>query len=78
MARRRTFDPLSEAQLASDRLETRRVAGMARFRPGSPQPVVDLLDAIQHVAEAATGERSFLHVAGVGGIRPFAANDRES
>ncbi len=51
---------------------------MARFRPGSPQPVVDLLDAIQHVAEAATGERSFLHVAGVGGIRPFAANDRES
>jgi hypothetical protein len=63
MARRRTFDALSEAQLAADRLEPRRVAGMARFRPGQPQPVGDLLDAIAHVAEAATGERSFLHVA---------------
>jgi hypothetical protein len=77
MARRRTFDALSEAQLAADRLDTRRVAGVARFRPGDPQPVVALLDAIQHVAEAATGERSFLHVAGVGGVRPFAANDRK-
>lgn len=62
MARRRTFDALSEAQLAANRLEPRRVAGIARFRPGSPKPVVDLLDAIEHVAEAATGERSFLNI----------------
>lgn len=62
MPRARTFDALSEAQLAAGRLEPRRVAGIARFRPGRPQPVVALLDAIEHVAEAATGERSFLHV----------------
>jgi hypothetical protein len=64
MTRGRTFDALSEAQLAADRLEPRRVVDMARFRPGQPEPVGSLLDAIQHVAEAATGERSFLHVAG--------------
>ncbi len=77
MAPRRTFDPLSEAQLAADRIEPRRVSGIARFRPGHPQPVVALLDAIEHVTEAATGDRSFLHVAGIGGARPFAANDRD-
>ncbi len=63
MARRRTFDALSEAQLAADRLEPRRGAGMASLPAGPAQPVGDLLDAIAHVAEAAIGERSFLHVA---------------
>lgn len=64
MAKRRNFDALSEAQLAAGRIEPRRVAGLACFRPAGARPVVDLLDAIQHVAEAATGERSFLHLAG--------------
>lgn len=63
MTRGRTFDALSEAQLAADRLEPRRVVDMACFRPDQPKPVGALLDAIQHVAEAATGERSFLHMA---------------
>ena len=62
MVRRRTFDALSEAQLAAGRMTSRHVAEIARFRPRAPQPVGNLLDAIQHVAEAAIGERSFLHV----------------
>ena len=64
MAKRRDFDALSEAQLAVGRIASRRVAGLARFRPTEGRPVAELLDAIQHVAEAATGERSFLHLAG--------------
>ncbi|GJD33200.1 hypothetical protein [Methylobacterium aerolatum] len=67
MPRRRTFDALSEAQLAAGRMAPRRVAGIARFRPCAPRPVGDLLDAIEHVAEAATGDRSFLHVVPRGG-----------
>lgn len=59
---RRDFDALSEAQVAAGRIEPRRVAPSARFRPEVPRAVAELLDTIQHVAEAATGERSFLHV----------------
>lgn len=59
---RRDFDALSEAQVAAGRTEPRRVAPTARFRPEAPRAVAELLDTIQHVAEAATGERSFLHV----------------
>ena len=64
MVKRRNFDALSEAQLAAGRIAPRRVAGLACFRPTEARPVADLLDAIHHVAEAATGERSFLHLAG--------------
>ena len=62
MTRRRDFDALSEAQIAAGRTQKRWVAPEAEFRPGAPQAVADLLDTIQHVAEAATGERSFLHL----------------
>ncbi|MCJ2024094.1 hypothetical protein [Methylobacterium sp. J-067] len=63
MVKHRNFDALSEAQLAVGRIAPRRVAGLACFRPMKARPVAELLDAIQHVAEAATGERSFLHLA---------------
>lgn len=63
MAKDRNFDALSEAQLAAGRIAPRRVAGLACFRPVETRPVAELLDAIQHVTEAATGERSFLHLA---------------
>lgn len=59
---RRDFDTLSEAQVAAGRTGPRSVAPSARFRPETPRAVAELLDTIQHVAEAATGERSFLHV----------------
>lgn len=62
MTRGRDFDALSEAQIAAGRTQKRWVAPEARFRPSAPQAVSDLLDTIQHVAEAATGERSFLHL----------------
>ena len=62
MTRRRDFDALSEAQIATGRTRKRWVAPKAEFRPVAPQAVADLLDTIQHVAEAATGERSFLHL----------------
>lgn len=58
----RDFDALSEAQVAAGRIDPRRVAPAAQFRPAAPRAVAELLDTIQHVAEAATGERSFLHV----------------
>jgi hypothetical protein len=70
MTRRRDFDPLSEAQIAAGRTQKRWVAAKAQFRPAAPQGVADLLDTIQHVAEAATGERSFLH------LRPEARGTR--
>ena len=60
--RHRDFDALSEAQIAVGRTELRHVASSAQFRPEAPRAVAELLDTIQHVAEAATGERSFLHV----------------
>lgn len=62
MTGRRDFDTLSEAQIAAGRVEPRRVEPPALFRPAAPRTVADLIDAIQHVAEAATGERSFLHL----------------
>ncbi|KAA0123432.1 hypothetical protein CIW48_13415 [Methylobacterium sp. P1-11] len=62
MTRGRDFDALSEAQIAAGRTQRRWVEPKAGFRPGTPQAVSDLLDTIQHVAEAATGERSFLHL----------------
>lgn len=77
MARRRNFDALSEAQLAAGRMASRRVGGLASFRPVAAKPVADLLDAIAHVTEAATGERSFLHLPTVTGDKPAAkASDR--
>jgi len=62
MTRRRDFDALSEAQIAAGRTQKRWVEAKAQFRPVAPQAVTELLDTIQHVAEAATGERSFLHL----------------
>lgn len=58
----RSFDVLSEAQLVAGRTAARRVAPDALVRAPCPRPITQLLDTIQHVAEAATGERSFLHV----------------
>ena len=55
MTRRRDFDALSEAQIAAGRTQKRWVEPKAGFRPAAPQAVADLLDTIQHVAEAATG-----------------------
>ena len=70
MTRRRDFDALSEAQIAVGRTQKRWVAAKADFRPAGPLAVADLIDTIQHVAEAATGERSFLH------LRPEATGTR--
>lgn len=64
MIRSRDFDALSEAQVAAGRTAPRGVTTDARFRPPAPKSMSELLDAIQHVAEAATGERSFLHLTG--------------
>ncbi|WP_232628475.1 hypothetical protein [Methylobacterium sp. Leaf118] len=58
----RSFDPLSEAQLRAGRTAARQVAPQALGPADGPRPIAQLLDTIQHVAEAATGERSFLHV----------------
>ena len=58
----RTFDVLSEAQLVAGRTVARRVAPDALAPHAGPRPIAQLLDTIQHVAEAATGDRSFLHV----------------
>ena len=58
----RNFDRLSEAQLLAGLTASRRVDAAALVRPPSRKSIADLLDTIEHVAEAATGERSFLHV----------------
>ena len=68
MARRprRDFDALTEAQLLAGRTTVRRIEldriprtlSASRRTPS----VADLLDAIAVVAEAATGDRSFLHL----------------
>jgi hypothetical protein len=71
VTRRRDFDALSEAQIAAGRTQKRWVAPKAAFRAAGPLAVADLLDTIQHVAEAATGERSFLH------LRPERTSARE-
>ncbi|MEH3117476.1 MAG: hypothetical protein PGN25_07675 [Methylorubrum populi] len=60
----RSFDVLSEAQIVAGRTAGRRVAPDVLAPAPSPRPITQLLDTIQHVAEAATGERSFLHVGG--------------
>ena len=52
------FDPLTEAQLLAGRTTARRVL----LQPTADQNLGELLNAIEHVAEAATGERSFLHL----------------
>jgi hypothetical protein len=52
------FDPLSEAQIIAGRTTTRRVL----LQPTADQNLGELLNAIDHVTEAATGERSFLHL----------------
>jgi len=52
------FDPLTEAQLIARRTTTRRVL----LQPSAVQNLGELLNAIDHVTEAATGERSFLHL----------------
>lgn len=58
----RSFDVLSEAQIVAGRTAGRRVAPQLLTPADAPRPISHLLDTIQHVAEAATGERSFLHV----------------
>lgn len=62
----RDFDRLSEAQLIAGRSDMRRVEVESLLQKAEPKRVSDLLDAIDHVAEAATGERSFLHVKPMG------------
>ena len=58
----RSFDVLIEAQLRAGRTAARRVVPDALAPQAGPRPISQLLDTIQQVAEAATGERSFLHV----------------
>ena len=55
---RSDFDALTEAQLIAGRTTARRVL----LQPSAVQDLGELLNAIDHVAEAATGERSFLHL----------------
>lgn len=58
----RDFDALSEAQVLAGLTASRRVNAMVLARPPRSATIGTLLDTIQHVAEAATGERSFLHI----------------
>ena len=58
----RDFDALSQAQVRAGRTDARRVDASKLMPAPAPKRMAELLDAIQHVAEAATGERSFLHV----------------
>ena len=58
----RDFDALSQAQIAAGRTDTCRVDASGLMPALAPRRMADLLDTIQHVAEAATGERSFLHI----------------
>lgn len=52
------FDLLTEAQLLAGRTTARRVL----LQPSANLNVGELLNAIDHVTEAATGERSFLYL----------------
>ena len=54
---RRDFDALSEAQIAAGRVLAKRVDPSALV----VKNIGELLNAIDAVAEAATGERSFLY-----------------
>jgi hypothetical protein len=56
--RRSDFDALTEAQLLAGRTAARRI----HLKPMDSQDLSELLTAIDHVTEAATGERSFLHL----------------
>ncbi|MGU3540444.1 hypothetical protein [Methylobacterium sp. A54F] len=60
------FDALTEAQLLAGLMTARRVAAESLTRTVGDAPmhrrIADLLEAIDVVAEAATGDRSFLHV----------------
>ncbi|GJD54880.1 hypothetical protein [Methylobacterium dankookense] len=58
---RRDFGALTEAQIRAKRIDPRRVDASSLLRTPEPKRMVDLLDAIQQVEEAAKGERSFLH-----------------
>ena len=58
----RDFDALSQAQIAAGLTHTRAVDASKLAPAPAPRRMGELLDAIQHVAEAATGERSFLHI----------------
>ena len=57
----RDFDALTEAQLIAGRTTARCV----HLKPMAAQNLSELLTAIDHVTEAATGERSFLHLRAV-------------
>lgn len=52
------FDALTEAQLLAGRTAARRI----HMKPMDSQDLSELLTVIDHVTEAATGERSFLHL----------------
>lgn len=56
--RRRDFDALSEAQIAAGLTSTKRIDPAALV----VKDIGELLNTIDVVAEAATGERSFLHL----------------
>lgn len=64
MSRRahRDFDALSEAQVVAGLTSARRVSAPFLAPTSNPKSIGDLLQAIDHVAEAATGDRSFLHL----------------
>lgn len=59
---RRDFDALSEAQVVAGLTSARRVSTPLLARAGATRNIGDLTQAIDHVAEAATGDRSFLHL----------------
>jgi len=63
---RHDFDVLTEAQLLAGLTSVRRVCveTLTRIPAGEPMraSLAELLDAIDHIAEAATGDRSFLHL----------------
>lgn len=58
----RDFDALSEAQVVAGLTSARRVSTPILTRAGGSKPIGDLMQAIDHVAEVATGDRSFLHL----------------
>lgn len=58
----RDFDVLSEAQIVAGLTSARSVSVSNLLDRPASQQVGELLDAINQVAEAATGDRSFLHV----------------
>ncbi|GJE61529.1 hypothetical protein [Methylobacterium trifolii] len=58
----RDFDALTEAQVVAGRTAARRVTAAGLLPADAPKRITELLDAIDHVAEAATGDRSFLHL----------------